>query len=104
MQQAEVFWTCACGSKVWAVLDMTKVSATVRCPNPPCKVSRTLPGQITELTWKQRQEWIGHGYYRAYFISPAQIDESSGIDLLVRAEDSEESVKILDSDLPIRVI
>jgi len=50
MQQAEVFWTCACGSKVRAVLDMSKVSATVRCPNHACTVGRTLPGQITELT------------------------------------------------------
>jgi hypothetical protein len=50
MQRAEVFWTCACESKVWAVLDMTKVSATVQCPNPSCKVTRTLPGRITELS------------------------------------------------------
>jgi len=50
MQQAEVFWTCAYGSKVWAVLDITEVSATVQCPNRACTVTRTLPGQITELT------------------------------------------------------
>jgi hypothetical protein len=68
MQQAEVFWTCACGIKVRAVLDMTKVSATVRCPNPPCRVTRTLPGQITELTVETAPGlWIGDGYYRAYF-------------------------------------
>jgi hypothetical protein len=45
-----VFWTCSCGSKVKAALDMSKASVTVQCPNPPCKVRRTLPGQITQLS------------------------------------------------------
>lgn len=48
-QRAEVFWTCACGSKEKANLDMTKTGVTIQCPNPPCKVMRTLPGQITQL-------------------------------------------------------
>ena len=47
---AEVGWTCACGTKVKAVLDMTKASVTVQCPIPPCKVTRTLLGQIKDLS------------------------------------------------------
>jgi hypothetical protein len=45
-----VFWDCACGSKVRAVLDMTKARMTVECPNPSCEVTRTLPGQVTQLS------------------------------------------------------
>jgi hypothetical protein len=50
MQKAEVFWTCACGSKAKAALDLTEASVTIRCPNPSCKVTRTLPGQIMQLS------------------------------------------------------
>ena len=28
----------------------SKASVTVWCPNPPCKVTRTLPGQIMQLS------------------------------------------------------
>jgi hypothetical protein len=49
-QTSEVFWTCSCGSKVKAGLDMTEASATVRCPNPLCQLTRTLPGQIMQLS------------------------------------------------------
>ena len=45
-----VFWNCACGSKVKAVLDMSKASMTVQCPNPSCEVTRKLLGQITQLS------------------------------------------------------
>jgi hypothetical protein len=50
MEKAEVYWTCSCGSKVKAVLDMSKASVTVQCPTRPCKVTRTLPGNVTQLS------------------------------------------------------
>jgi hypothetical protein len=55
---SEVFWTCACGIKVRAVLDMSKARETVQCPSPPCKVTRTLPGQIEQLSlWTEQGVW-----------------------------------------------
>ena len=70
MQKAEVFWTCACGSKVRAILDMTEASATVRCPNSSCKVTRTLPGQITELSVETAPGvWIREWMRPAYFLA-----------------------------------
>jgi hypothetical protein len=45
-----VFWSCACGNVVKAVLDMSNASMTVQCPNPCCKVTRTLPGKVTHLS------------------------------------------------------
>ncbi len=60
MQQAEVYWTCVCGSKVRAVLDLSKTNVTVGCPNPPCKITRTLPGQIMQLSVETaRGVWTG---------------------------------------------
>ena len=50
MDQAVVFWTCVCGIKVKAGLDMGKASATVQCPDPSCNTKRTLPGHITRLS------------------------------------------------------
>jgi hypothetical protein len=47
---AEVRWTCGCGAKVKARLDMSKPGVPVQCPNSPCKVTRTPPGQITHLS------------------------------------------------------
>jgi hypothetical protein len=46
---AEVFWTCVCWTKVKAVVDMDKAGVNVPCPNSPCKVTRTPPGQITRI-------------------------------------------------------
>jgi hypothetical protein len=50
MESAEVVWTCSCGIRVKAGLDMTQPNVTVQCPNPSCNVKRTLPGQITRLS------------------------------------------------------
>jgi hypothetical protein len=47
---SEVFWTCACGTKMKAILHMSDTSVTLRCPTPSCKITRTLPGQITKLS------------------------------------------------------
>jgi hypothetical protein len=47
---AEVYWTCVCGIKGRAVLDMSEAGVTQVCPNPSCKVSRTLPGRVRELS------------------------------------------------------
>jgi hypothetical protein len=47
---AEVYWTCACGNKVRVVLDMSEAGVTQACPNPSCKVTRTLPGRVRELS------------------------------------------------------
>jgi hypothetical protein len=47
--RSEVFWTCACGTRVKAILDLNDTNVTVPCPNPSCKITRTLPGQITQL-------------------------------------------------------
>jgi hypothetical protein len=56
--QAEVYWSCACGAKVKALLDMNKAGVAVQCPNPPCQATRTLPGQITHLWVKtERGVW-----------------------------------------------
>ena len=49
MESAEVAWTCACGIKVKAGLDMTRPNTTVQCPNPSCNAKHILPGQITRL-------------------------------------------------------
>ena len=49
MESAEVAWTCACGIKVKAGLDMTRPNVTVQCPNPSCNAKHILPGQITRL-------------------------------------------------------
>ena len=46
---AEVHWTCVCGTKVKAIVDMDKAGVNVPCPNSPCKVTRTPPGQITRI-------------------------------------------------------
>jgi hypothetical protein len=54
---AEVGWTCVCGTKVKALLDMTKAGVTKQCPNPSCKVTRTLPGYITRL-WVEIERGI----------------------------------------------
>ena len=47
--RAEVFLTCACGTRVKAILDMSDTSVTVPCQNPSCKITHTLIGQITQL-------------------------------------------------------
>ena len=47
---AEVYWTCVCGNKGRAVLDMSEAGVTQACPNPSCKVTRTLPGRVRELS------------------------------------------------------
>jgi hypothetical protein len=47
---AEVYWTCVCGIKGRAVLDMSEAGVTHVCPNPSCKVTRTLPGQVRGLS------------------------------------------------------
>jgi hypothetical protein len=50
MESAEVAWTCACGIKVKAGLDMTRPNVTVQCPNSSCDAKHILPGQITRLS------------------------------------------------------
>jgi hypothetical protein len=47
---ADVHWTCVCGAKVKGRLDMSKAGVTIRCPNSPCKVTRSLLGQIEHLS------------------------------------------------------
>jgi hypothetical protein len=97
--QAEVFWTCACGIKVQAVLDMTKVSAIVRCPNARCSVTRTLPGQIIELGVETTPGlWNRDAGYRAYLTLLPRIDESPSINLLVRSRMRKARMSFLDVD------
>jgi hypothetical protein len=55
MQYAFVAWTCVCGIKVKAGLDMTNAGVPIRCPNPSCKTTRTLPGQIAQLSVEAEQ-------------------------------------------------
>jgi hypothetical protein len=55
MEAAAVWWTCSCGIKVKAVLDMSRTSVTVQCPNTSCTAQRTVPGQITRLSVETEQ-------------------------------------------------
>ena len=58
MEAAVVWWTCSCGIKVKAVLDLNKAGATVECADPSCRSRRTLPGQITRLSVEtERDVW-----------------------------------------------
>jgi hypothetical protein len=60
MESAEVVWTCACGIKVRAGLDMTATDAsvTVQCPDTSCNTRRTLPGQIVRLVIQNKQDAV----------------------------------------------
>src|SRR5262249_31286356 len=65
MEAAVVWWTCSCGIKVKAALDMSRTSVTVQWPNTACNAKRTIPGQITAWSVETEQYcgvlwiWIG---------------------------------------------
>jgi hypothetical protein len=67
---AEVYWTCACGAKVKALLDMNKAGVAVPCPIPECNVTRILPGQITHL-WAETELGVWRQMHLDRLISPA---------------------------------
>jgi hypothetical protein len=54
-----VAWTCACGTKVRAVIEIDDANVKVQCPYPSCSRMRTLPGHITDLWIAAEIETVG---------------------------------------------
>jgi len=71
MEAVAVWWTCSCGIKVKAGLDMSKAAATVQCPNTSCNVQRTFPGLITGLSI-ETELGVWHGVDVNWLIHPQQ--------------------------------
>jgi hypothetical protein len=60
MVSAFVWWTCSCGIKVKAGLDMARRCVTVQCADPSCRATRTIPGQIMQLSVETEDgQWRG---------------------------------------------
>jgi hypothetical protein len=57
---------------VKARLDMSKVGATVQCPNHSCNARRTLSGQITRLSVETEQGVWGEVDAANWFVYPPE--------------------------------